>query len=349
MSDTIETTNDLPTTTGDGEGLPTSEVKPEEGSTPTTEDTSVAPSREETGHNEQSTQEDDTTGTDDLVGDDTADSTSTDESLSNDDAVSGFQPPTYEELTGLGLDVKNELGFPFNLLDMEKYTDIFRERSMKPEEVDGIKQEIVENMTKVLASRNISESEIATTVGVVSASVDSYIGMIGKGWELQREQEAADAVQRENYITSLRESTSPEQLEKAKALLDNLTGQEQLKFEDFLLNDYKDNPGLIDKLIAGDDVVDELETAIKAFKANPNTLKNFLKDLAGPAKSKAALVDYAYKELGMTGTPPTNPTDSDIQNIVEQIRNVKGSLLSGNLPKGLINKDITDILNKINR
>ena len=347
MSDTIEITNDLPTPTGDGEGLPTSEVKPEEGNTSSTEDTSISPSGEETGHNEQSTQEENTTS-EEVVGDDSTDDGPTDESLS-DDAVSGFQPPTYEELTGLGLDVKNELGFPFNLLDMDKYTDIFRERSMKPEEVDGIKQEIVDNMTKILASRNISESEIATTAGVVSASVDSYIGMIGKGWELQREQEAAEAVQRENYITSLRESTSPEQLEKAKTLLESLTGQEQLKFEDFLLNDYKDNPGLINKLIAGDDVVDELETAIKAFKTNPNTLKNFLKDLAGPAKSKAALVDYAYKELGMTGTPPTNPTDSDIQSIVEQIRNVKGSLLSGNLPKGLINKDITDILNKINR
>ena len=347
MSDIIETTNELPTSSGDGEGLPTSEVKPEDGNTSSTEDTSISPSREEAGHNEQSTQEENTTS-EEVVGDDAADDSLTDEPIS-DDSVSGFQPPTYEELTGLGLDVKNELGFPFNLLDMEKYTDIFRERSMNPEEVDGIKQEIVENMTKILASRNISESEIATTAGVVSASVDSYIGMIGKGWELQREQEAADAVQRENYLTSIRESTSPEQLEKAKTLLESLTGQEQLKFEDFLLNDYKDNPGLVNKLIAGDDVVDELETAIKAFKANPNTLKNFLKDLAGPAKSKAALVEYAYKELGMAGTPPTNPTDSDIQSIVEQIRNVKGSLLSGNLPKGLINKDITDILNKINR
>ena len=348
MSDTIETTNELPTPIGDGEGLPTSEVKPQEGSTTDTEDTSITPSGEEAGPNEQSTSEEGSDSTEDVVGDDSTVDGDADESTS-DDSVSGFQPPTYEELTGLGLDVKNELGFPFNLLDMDKYTDIFRERSMKPEEVDGIKQEIVDNMTKILASRNISESEIATTAGVVSASVDSYIGMIGKGWELQREQEAAEAVQRENYLTSVRESTSPEQLEKAKTLLESLTGQEQLKFEDFLLNDYKDNPGLVNKLIAGDDVVDELETAIKAFKANPNTLKNFLKDLAGPAKSKAALVDYAYKELGMTGTPPTNPTDSDIQNIVEQIRNVKGSLLSGNLPTGLINKDITDILNKINR
>jgi hypothetical protein len=344
MSDIIETTNELPTSSGDGEGLPTSEVKPEDGNTSSTEDTSISPSREEAGHNEQSTQEENTTS-EEVVGDDAADDSLTDEPIS-DDSVSGFQPPTYEELTGLDLDVKNELGFPFNLLDMEKYTDIFRERSMTPEEVDGIKQEIVENMTKILASRNISESEIATTAGVVSASVDSYIGMIGKGWELQREQEAADVVQRENYLTSIRESTSPEQLEKAKTLLESLTGQEQLKFEDFLLNDYKDNPGLVSKLNAGDDVVDELETAIKAFKANPNTLKNFLKDLAGPAKSKAALVEYAYKELGMAGTPPTNPTDSDIQSIVEQIRNVKGSLFSKNLPKGLINKDITDILNK---
>ena len=347
MSDTIETTNELSTPIGDGEGLPTSEVKPQEGNPANIEDASTTPPGEETGHNEQSTSEEDTTS-EEVVGDSPTSDGTTDESIS-DDSVSGFQPPTYEELTGLGLDVKNELGFPFNLLDMDKYTDIFRERSMNDEEVSGIKQEIVDNMTQLLSSRNISESEIATTAGVVSASVDSYIGMIGKGWELQREQDAAEAVQRENYITSIRESTSPEQLEKAKTLLESLTGQEQLKFEDFLLNDYKDNPGLVNKLIAGDDVVDELETAIQAFKSNPNTLKNFLKDLSGPAKSKAALVEYAYGELGMTGTPPTNPTDSDIQNIVEQIRNVKGSLLSGNLPKGLINKDITDILNKINR
>jgi hypothetical protein len=347
MSDTIETTNELSTPIGDGEGLPTSEVKPQEGNPTNIEDTSTTLPGEETGHNEQSTTEEDTTS-EEVVGDSPTSDDTTDESIS-DDSVSGFQPPTYEELTGLGLDVKNELGFPFNLLDMDKYTDIFRERSMNDEEVSGIKQEIVDNMTKILASRNISESEIATTAGVVSASVDSYIGMVGKGWELQREQDAAEAVQRENYITSIRESTSPEQLEKAKTLLESLTGQEQLKFEDFLLNDYKDNPKLVDKLIAGDDVVDELEQAIQAFKNNPNTLKNFLKDLSGPAKSKAALVEYAYKELGMTGTPPTNPTDSDIQSIVEQIRNVKGSLLSGNLPKGLINKDITDILNKINR
>jgi hypothetical protein len=347
MSDTIENTNELSTPIGDGDGLPTSEVKPQEGNPTNIEDTSTTPPGEETGHNEQSTTEEDTTS-EEVVGDSPTSDDTTDESIS-DDSVSGFQPPTYEELTGLGLDVKNELGFPFNLLDMDKYTDIFRERSMNDEEVSGIKQEIVDNMTKILASRNISESEIATTAGVVSASVDSYIGMVGKGWELQREQDAAEAVQRENYITSIRESTSPEQLEKAKTLLESLTGQEQLKFEDFLLNDYKDNPKLVDKLIAGDDVVDELEQAIQAFKNNPNTLKNFLKDLSGPAKSKAALVEYAYKELGMTGTPPTNPTDSDIQSIVEQIRNVKGSLLSGNLPKGLINKDITDILNKINR
>jgi hypothetical protein len=348
MSDIIESTNELPTPSGDGEGLPTSTPGPQGDNPPSSGSTNPSSSGEETGYNEQQPVEEETKTEPEVVAEDAPGDLSTDESVP-DDAVTGFQPPTTEELTQLGLNIRNELGFPFNLIDMDKYTEIFQKRDMTSEEVADITKDVVNNMTKVLSSRNASEAEISTTVGVVSTAVDAYINMIGQGWEAQRKEEQAAENAREAYVKSIRESTSPEQIEKAKTLLDSLNGQEQMKFEDFLLNDYKDNPGLVDKLIAGDDVVDELEKAIQAFKTNPNTLKNFLKDLSGPAKSKAALVDYAYKELGMAGTPPTNPTDAEIKHIVEQIRNVKGSLLSGAIPKGLLNKDITDILNKINK
>lgn len=342
MSDNQENTVELLPTPGDGEGISPSEYNQPEA--PTTfseamEELEKEGSGDETGYNGQSTPTEGTETTTDGVGEDASDAIPNDSDVG--DAVSGFTPPTEDEIKELNLKVHNELPFPFSLVNMEEYTQTLLERSLTEQELSSIKDTFTESLTKLLEKRGTPKEGLAFIPELVGQTVEGYMSMVDKGYEEHR----AILKEKEEYVNTLRETTPPQQLEEVKAVFDKMTPTEIVKFEDYLLNEYDNREGLIDRLNKADNVVDDIKQAYEEFKKNGNTLGNFLKELTGATRSKLNFAQYAHKELRLQGVAPDNPTDEQIRQYATQLRNIKGNFFHPDF-KGILNDDILAIINK---
>lgn len=341
MSDNQENTVELLPSPGAGEGVSSSEYnQPEEPTTFTEAMESIEErgSGEEAGYNGQPTTPTEETEQE-RVGEDASDAISDNSDVG--DGVGGFTPPTEDEIKELDLKVHNELPFPFSLVNMDEYTQTLLERSLTDQELSSIKDTFTESLTKLLEKRGTPKEGLAFIPELVGQTVEGYMSMVDKGYEEHRN----TLKQKEEYVNTLRETTPPQQLEEVKSIFDTMTPTEIVKFEDYLLNEYDNREGLIDRLNKADNVVDDIKKAYESFKKNGNTLGNFLKELTGPTRSKLNFAQYAHKELRLQGVAPDNPTDEQIKQYASQLRNIKGSYYHPDF-NGILNDDILAILNK---